>query len=91
MNTIEIFISNNLKKKRSAKRIWTASIYARYLYYCNLTGVKPLGNITFYKQLEKSGIRRSKNKLYFYGVELKDAPDENTITDMEKWRRDISR
>lgn len=91
MNITEVFISNNLKKKKNAKRIWTGTIHARYLYYCNLIGEKPLGNITFYKQLEKSGIRRSKNKLYFYGVELVDAPTENTLTDLEKWSRDIQR
>lgn len=91
MEMTKVFISNNLKKKRNAKRLWTGTIYARYLYYCNLIGVKPLGNITFYKNLEKCGIRRSKNRLYFYGVELKDVPDESTLTNMEKWRRDISR
>ncbi|WP_432352679.1 hypothetical protein [Sporosarcina sp. A2] len=85
------FIENNLKRKKGAKRLWTGTIYARYLYYCNLIGEKPLGNITFYKQLEMNRIRRSKNKLYFYGVDLKDAPTEDTLTDMEKWSRDIQR
>ncbi|ARK23586.1 hypothetical protein SporoP37_02010 [Sporosarcina sp. P37] len=91
MEFTKIFISNNLKRKKKAKRLWTGSIYARYRYYCNLHGRKPLGNITFYKQLEQCGLKRSENKFYFYGVELKDVPTEDTLTDMEKWSRDIQR
>lgn len=91
MELTNLFIARNLKRSKSTSKIWTARVHGRYLYYCNLIGVKPLGIITFYKQLEACGIRRSKNKHYFLGVELRDALDESTITDMEKRRGDISR
>lgn len=74
MGFVDVFISNNIKKKKNAKKIWRATVYGRYLYYCNMVGVEPVSNYKFYTELESKKFKKTKDGQHYRDIELKPCP-----------------
>ncbi|WP_107842050.1 primase-like DNA-binding domain-containing protein [Metasolibacillus meyeri] len=74
---IDEFVRENLTMTQDFIKMPAKEVYERYLKYCEIKKIEPLGVRKFYNNIEKYGISKSRgtgNTLSFKGVYLKKCP-----------------